>query len=413
MKPFSPLTIRLVGVTLASIALLTAPVKTQAADLFTITATGGPTVTVGANNVIDLIERAVNRSDAFAALVGGVTGSLSYAGVANAITYTSAAAGSSSITIPSTGFSKNFATTQALTDFLKTDGSAEVAKFLKAMAAQSLVAITDGNPNASTARTAADAFQNYGMSFAQTKEEKDAEKPNSSRVGFGIIADVGSFDANGLKGSVYSLPMFARFKLTDRVGLDFNLPLNYTKIEGAEAFGLGLGLAVPVKVIPRTKDSPWYWQLTPFGGANASASKDLAAGGLLANGGLNSLVTYDFGNFALSMGNHLSVYEGIPITVSGYTFDPGVSQQMLKNGLKLDVPIGQRWIFDVYAVHTKFLTSAALDQYVTLGGEIGYRFLGKANAAKKSGGYMKLGLYADVGDNYTSAHAQFGTGWKF
>ena len=100
MKCFSPRTNRLLGVTAASIVLLTAPTKTRAADLFTITATGGPTVTVGANNVIDLIERAVNRSDAFAALVGGVTGSLNYGGVANAITYTSAAAGSSTITIP-------------------------------------------------------------------------------------------------------------------------------------------------------------------------------------------------------------------------------------------------------------------------------------------------------------------------
>lgn len=381
--------------------------------MFVITATGGPTVTVGANNVVDLIERAVNRSDSFAALAGAVTGSLNYAGVANAITYTSPGAGSSTITIPSTGFSRTFATTQELTDFLKKDGANEVAKFLKAMAAQSLVAVTDGNPNASTARVGADAYQNYGMTFAETKEEKDANKPNGGRVGFGIIADVGSFDANGLKGTVYSLPMYARFKLTDRVGLNLDLPLNYTEIEGAQVFGVGLGLGVPVKVVPRAKDSPWYWQLTPSVGANASASKDFAAGGLLANGGLNSLLAHDFGAFTVSMGNHFSVYEGVPITVSGYKFDPGVSQQILKNGLKLDVPIGKRWIFDVYAVHTKFLASAALDQYFTVGGEIGYRMLGKPTAEKKGGGYLKLGLYADVGEKYTSAHAQFGSSWKF
>ena len=64
-------------------------------------------------------------------------------------------------------------------------------------------------------------------------------------------------------------------------------------------------------------------------------------------------------------------------------------------------------------MHTKFLTSAAVDQYATIGGEIGYRFLGKADAPNKKGGYMKIGLYADLGENYTSAHAQIGTGWKF
>lgn len=382
--PPPPTLSRRLSLAALTLSLLAGTATTQAADLFTITATGGPTVTVSANNVVDLIERAVNRSDSFASLAGFVNGSLNYAGVANAITYTSGAAGSSIIQIPSTGFSKNFNTTAELTDFLKKDGSAELAKFFKAMTAQSLVTITDGNPTASTARSGTDAYQNYGMTFAETREEKDANKASSSRTGFGIIADVGRFDANGIKGTVYSLPMFARFKLTDRVGLDFNLPLNYTKIEGADAFGLGLGVGVPVKVIPRAKDSPWYWQLTPFGGANVTASRDLAAGGLLANGGVNSLLAHDFGPVTLSMGNHFSLYEGVPITVSGYKFDPGVSQQILKNGLKLDVPIGQRWIFDVYAVHTKFLTSAALDQYFTVGGEVATASSASATPPRKA-----------------------------
>lgn len=388
--------------------LLAATSATQAGDLFSISANNG--ATVGGNNVVDLIDHAVNQAGAFA---GATSGNLKYGGVANAIQYNTAAGGPYQIIIPSTGLNVSFNTTQELKDYLKKDGSTEVAKFLKAMAAQSLVTITDGNPGASTARSASDSYQNYGMTFAETKEEKDANKPNTDRVGFGIIADVGRFDANGIRGEVYSLPLFARFKLTDRVGLNLDLPLNYTKIEGANAFGVGLGVGLPIKVIPRAKDSPWYWQLTPFGGANATGSKDMAAGGLLADGGMNSLLAYDFGKFTLSMGNHFSLHEGIPITVAGYKFDPGVSQQILKNGLKLDVPLGNRWIVDVYAVHTKFLTAAAVDQYVTVGGEIGYRLLGKADAPNKKGGYLKLGLYADVGENYTSAHAQFGSGWKF
>lgn len=403
-------------------AIAAVPVTAQARDLFVVSVTAGPAVPdVGSNKVLDLVDQLVNNSGQFAPLAGSAyTAGLNYAGVPNAITFSGNAAGTAAtLTIPSTGFSRLFSganrrdVENQIEHFLKTEGSAELANFFKAMAAQSLVTITDGNPNSATARSAGDSYQNYGMTFAETKEEKDANKPNNDRVGFGIIADVGTFDANGIKGTVYSLPLFARFKLTDRVGLNLDIPLNYTEIEGAKAFGIGLGVGVPVKVIPRAKDSPWYWQLTPFGGANATGSKDLAAGGLLANGGLNSLLAYDFGVFSVSMGNHFSVHEGIPIGLGGYTFDSGVSQQILKNGLKLDVPIGKRWIFDVYAVHTKFLTAAALDQYVTVGGEIGYRLLGKADAPNKKGGYIKFGLYADVGDNYTSAHAQFGSGWKF
>ena len=168
-----------------------------------------------------------------------------------------------------------------------------------------------------------------------------------------------------------------------------------------------------MKVIPRTKGNPWAWQLTPFAGVSASGSKDFAAGGLLANGGLNSMLAHDFGRCTLSMGNHFSTYEGVPLTISSFKFDPGVSQQILKNGLKLDIPVGRRWIFDVYGVHTKFINTAAVDQYFTVGGELGYRMLGKADAANKKNGYMKLGVYADVGSNFTSAHAQVGTGWKF
>jgi len=161
-------------------ALLTTTGSLRAGDLFTLSATSGlTTVNTGANNVVDLIQRAVDRTGPFAGLGNITSGSLTYGGVANAIQYFSPAQGQATIIIPSTGLNKSFTTTAALTDFLKTDGSAEVAKFLKAMAAQSLVTITDGNPGASTARSASDSYQNYGMTFAETKEEKDANKPNT------------------------------------------------------------------------------------------------------------------------------------------------------------------------------------------------------------------------------------------
>ena len=257
MKSFtrSLLPRQLVAIASLLAVLHAAPDDLRAADLFTITATstgGAPagTVSVGGKSVVDLVDNLINASGSFSGFgASDYTAGLNYAGVANAITFTNNIAGTSArLRIPSTSFERQFTggnrqqVEQQIEDFLKSEGSAELAKFMKVMAAQSLVTITDGNPNASTARSASEAFQNYGMTFAETREEKNADKP-TGRAGFGIIADVGSFDANGIKGTVYSLPMFARFKLTDRVGLDFNMPLNYTEIEGAKAFGLGLGLA--------------------------------------------------------------------------------------------------------------------------------------------------------------------------
>lgn len=395
----------------------------QAADLLSISVAPGGSVAAG-NSLLPLVDKIINGKGEFAAFAGpgaAYVGTLQYGNVQNAMSFSmNALRTSATLSIPSIGFSRTFTgANQAdletqIENFLKKDGSSVYGQFLKSMAAQSLVAVTDGNPNSTTANAAAQSYQNYGMTFAETREEQEAPKGGGGdRVALGVIADIGAFDANGIKGTAYSLPMFARFKLTERVGLNLDIPLNYIDIEGAKVFGLGLGVAVPVKVILKSKETPWFWQLTPFGGANASASKDLLAGGMIANGGLNSVLAYDFGSFTLSMGNHFSLHEGIPLTYESYKFDPGVSQQILKNGLKLDVPIGQRWIFDVYAVHTKFLAAAALDQYVTVGGEIGYRLGAKPTATKKGGGYLKLGLYADVGENFSSAHAQVGTSWKF
>ncbi len=389
-----------------------------ALELFSVSVAPGGTV-VSDNKLLTLVDKIINGKDEFAFFNGpGVayTGTLRYGNVQNAINFSmNAPRTSADLNIPSIGFTRTFVgANQAdienqIEAFLKKDGADVYSKFLKAMSAQSLVAVSDGNPQSTTAIAAGQSFQNYAMTFAETREEKDApQAAGGDRVALGIIADVGAFDANGIKGTAYSLPMFARFKLTDRVGLNFDIPLSYIDIDGAKVFGVGLGVGVPVKVIPRAKESPWYWQLTPFSGVNASASKDMLAGGMVVNGGMNSMLAYDFGKFTLSMGNHFSLHEGMPLTLESYKFDPGVSQQILKNGFKLDVPLGQRWIVDVYAIHTKFLATAALDQYMTIGGEIGYR-MGKG----KKGGFMKLGVYADVGEDYTSAHVQVGSSWKF
>ncbi len=406
----------------AGVVIAAAQSQLQAADIFSITASGGaPTITVGGNSVIDLVRNAINAQGQFSSFNGvPLNASLNYAGVANAMSFNANNTGTfASLSIPSIGFSKSFnGTTRSdvenqIETFLKSDGSNVLARFLKAMSSMSVVAVTDGNPNSTTAFAASQAYGNYAMGFAETNEEKDSPKQASGHVGVGIVADVGTFDANGFKGQAYSLPLYATFKLTDRVGLNIDMPLSYVKVESASIFGFGLGIGLPVKVIPHTKGSPWYWQVTPFGGANASASKDFVAGGLVANGGINSLLAYDFGKVTLSMGNHFSLHESVPMTYDSYTFDPGVSQQIIKNGLKLDIPFKRRWVVDVYAVHTKFLENAAIDQYVTVGGELGYRMLGKPGAAKKKNGYIKFGVYADLGQHYTSAHAQFGTGWKF
>ena len=300
-----------------------------------------------------------------------------------------------------------------LRDWFKREGSAAYTQLLKDLSAQSKVSPTDGNPGATTARSSFQNYAEYSSTMTETREEKAQPKDLAGRAGFGLVGDVGVFDSHGIKGTAYSLPLFAKFKLSERVGLNFNIPLSYTEIENAKIFGVGLAIGVPVKIILKKNDNPWFWQVTPFGGANAVGSKEIVTGGLIVNGGIGSVVAYDFGNFELSMGNQFGQYESVALEFDGVKVDPGVAQKIVKNGLKVGIPFAKRWVFEAYAVHTKFLEAAGVDQYITTGGEIGYRFLGKPDAVKKKNGYMKLGLYTDIGNGYFSPHIQFGSGWKF
>ena len=412
------------------LAGVTALVATQAkaGDLFILTANDTvDTVRATGSDLLNLVDNAINSQGQFAALNShnSLTANLTYSGVPNALALNvfqpvpGPMGAWRGVLTGVGGLSKSFnATTRdgvfdQMKDFLKSDGSAEYAKFLKAINASSKTSSTDGNPGSVTGTKSFQNYSEYSSTVSQTREEKETPKAAEGRVGFGLVGDVGTFRANGISGTAYSLPLSMKFRVSERVGLNFSLPLSYTTIEKASIFGVGLGVGVPIKVIEARPDNPWSWQVSPFGGADVSGSRELVVGGLIANGGAGSVLTYDFGAVALSLGNQFSLYESVEVEFNGVKVDPGVSQKIVKNGLKLDIPFKRRWVFDVYGIHTKYLEAAGVDQYFTFGAEVGYRMLGKPDAPKKKNGYVKLGFYTDVGNGYSSQHIQFGTGWKF
>jgi len=170
---------------------------------------------------------------------------------------------------------------------------------------------------------------------------------------------------------------------------------------------------VPVKIFKQDADHRWLWQVTPSGGALVAGSADYLAGGLLYAGTLTSLLGYDFGPFAVAMGNQIGFCDTINLKAGDYEFDSGVEQRILKNGLQVSVPFGGRWVAQVRGTYTRFLEDAAVPDYFTVGGDVAYRFLGKADAEEAKRGYAFVGVYADLADNYTSPHVRLGTAWKF
>ncbi len=252
---------------------------------------------------------------------------------------------------------------------------------------------------------------------ASTREERAAGQAGAAGaatvMGAGISAEYGRFKLNGVSGTNYGLPLATSFDITDRVGLNLGLPLIYSEIGDATAYGVGVSVGLPVKVFQPKEQKGLFWQLTPTFGGTGVTSKELETGGVIVNGGISSLASYDFGPVAISVGNHISSYESTDTKFGGYRYETGISQRVVKNGLKVDVPIGQRWVVDVYTVHNKLSGSEVLDSYMTYGADLAFRVIGDQKKAKGGIGQLSVGFRTDQGTGYRATNLQFGSGWKF
>lgn len=411
------------------LAAVSAPVF--AADIVTIfsesrlTPTGGVVRSIdkGGSSIPDLIEQLVNRTAEFAAygadpfISAGVTAlGVDHVLILN-ITDTG---GPVSVNIRSdlTGLNHTInapsraAAEDAVEDYIKAEGANELAKILKALGKASPLSVTTGNPNSSAALTAQGVFDQYGFIEGRTNDEADGGDIEPAYE-VALRGDIGLIESKGFKGQSYSLPIGFSIVERRRWALRMQIPLNYTEIEGAQIFRAGANLAMPIMVYGSTKEkkTPWYWQLTPSGGSQGTASFDLVAGGFLNNFGLTSALEYNLGtnfhNIRLCLGNQVTFVESMEMTLGDYSFDPNVSAQVVKNGVKMSVPFGRRWLFDIFAIDTRFFGDDTYsDGYETFGVALGYK-------KKKKGGYWKAGSYAHIAKDYTSANFHFGGGWVF
>jgi len=409
---------------LAAAVLLGISTGTQAGDLFSLigaTTDGGVpfSFSEGSSKLPTLVEELINGSGRFDPLGDrSFAASLNYGGVADALSFDIRQVGATWTAQLSSPFkpglidrSFSAASRSELDDeieaYLKQEGSTDLARFLRAVGARSAAGVTDGNPAAATARSATTTYMEYAMRPTETAAEK-VEGASTSRAGFAMTADAGSFRSQGIEGQSYSwTPMIPlAIGSSRRVRLELSLPLNYTSIEGAAQYRVGSQLGVAVVAVQRTAEQPWLWQVTPHVGAVVAGSMDMVAGGLLASGGGTSFLSYRLGAWEFSMGNHLSFHEGLRVSAGDYTFDPGVSQQIVKNGLKVGRSLGQNFYAEAYVLDTEFVQEAFTPRYLTIGAGVGYR-------GPKQKGYVMLGGYADIGSEFEAAHLQFGTGWKF
>ena len=254
------------------------------------------------------------------------------------------------------------------------------------------------------------AFQAQGKKNGQ--EYSDADYPPGGKGSFDITPDYGAFSAGAVKGSTYRLPLYANFKLSDRVGLSLNIPVQYTQfrtpVGKLNVWNVDPTVGVPIKVFKKTKELPLAWTVTPHAGAGVYFADDAGnSHTYIGHGGVTSMLGYENSHFTLSMANQITFFETISRSGS-YSLTKAIHQEVLQNGLKLSAPFGRRWVGDIYAIDTEFLETAYLHRYVTIGASVGYHM-----ARMKKGSYIKVGTYTELGSGYRSIHFQFGTAWKF
>lgn len=389
-------------------------------------------MTVGSSSFPDLLNDAINAEAEFAVLDNRDSiYLLDYAGVENAMRFTINAAGTQAdFEIPIIEFRRVFIAAdreeldQQIEDFLKDEGADVYQRFLEAINRSSLVAISDGNPSSTTAIMSQTIFEEVGFGGDESITEALQAAEIGQRNSVGLMAILGRFKARDFDGRYYSLPLSFGHKFTDRIRAKFNIPLVYQEVEDAQIFNAGLMISIPFTVIgvaqsrsssknlePGDRLSRLRWDLAPTAGLAAGGSPDYAAGSVMYVGALTSMLSYDFEGFKLTMGNHLSFLEGQTTDVDGYEVGGDVSQQILKNGLKLSVPFQSRWTGEIYGIHTKFLEDAAVEDFVTVGAQVGIRLFSSGSSGNT--GVIILGVVGDFGDDYDSWRLRLGSGFRF
>lgn len=416
-----------------STALALTPLAT-ADDLFVIDATGGGnTVRLGSSSLIDLVDDAINTRNQFAPFENtDATFRLRYGNVADAITVSKNAGNTQATLRLITGFERTFTGANQndlenqIEDFLKKDGGTAVREFLKAMNERSVIAVSDGNPLATTARMANAVYERFGLNAdqfrgstilmgdraaeqsaqgASTASENAAIEPTPTRTKapaqFRIRVSAGRADADGFTGNTLDADLGMLWNFSERVGLSLGLMLGAQQLEDATVFHLGFSPALPIRLAIPDDTSPWSWQITPFGSGGGSGSVDIGAGGLITGGGIANHLAYRFSDrFSLHMGNQIAFYRGNTLKFRDYELNPGVSQTILKNGLQARFNLGEtpadalagRWSIYAGASYTQMLDDAAVDSWVSPGA--GFQVAWGAASS------LQIGFTGDIASNY-------------
>ncbi len=337
------------------------------------TSGSGQTFQIGGTNIDGLITQVVERQGQLAVLVGQpFDAQLSYLGVPNSARLNISANGlSATLEIPSANFKKTFtaATPNQLNNqiqnFLRKEGSSELAEMRRYVNTVSPAGITDGNPYSTTALLASEFFDALALDPNRTFGD-EPRQPGEVRLS--LISGGGAYNASTFHGWRLSARVQADYRVNRKLSLVAILPFNYLNLEGSQIYGVGGGLGVPIAILGNFEERKTRLTVAPFVGGMFRWSEDLAGGGAMVSAGANASLTVPLGeHWEPSLIVQISDYRGVPFDVDGYQLDKVVDQQVLKVGGQVVYRITDSLLAEGYAVANRFLQDAAVQNWVTVG----------------------------------------------
>jgi hypothetical protein len=275
--------------------------------------------------------------------------------------------------IPSLGVNLNFTGTDRddsadkLFDYLKnTDLLGRISQKLAAVSPVDPVA---GNPNSMMSQLVANDFAggmaDGGGRIAPGQAGKEGT-PNL--VGLGLR--FGQYRQAGLDSKSVTLPLSytIRSDIDPRRQLVINLPVSRTVVQGSTSYYAGFGMAYRLPVNDE-------WTLTPSGNYAVTGSDDLGSMAQMASFSLTSAYVFELKNMDLTIGNMVGYYKTLKFSHGGYSYDPGISNTVFRNGVMLSSPLtvfGKPMSIEYGLIDTRFTgTELYLNNYqeisVTLG----------------------------------------------
>ena len=391
-----------------------------AAKLFAIEFTySGGTVLVEDSSLPDLVNDLIKNKGAFSGLSGEdqFSGSLRYFGVPDALKIavdrTDPQLFKIRLTSALTGLDATLTAVdeddmkRKLSHWFYLDGGPAAADLVKASVKASAAAITDGSPGSTTALMADTAFHTFGMFQNSSREQAMRGFESGAHVGLWITEDV--YELNTLAGPMegtrtrVNLPLWLHFG--SRISLAGNAVFDFNTLEGTEFYGLGGDVGLAFRPVLRTGEDRFGWQVTPYAGAYGIGSIDGVTAAIVTQHGLiNRFEWRLFKRSLIALINQYTSFDNLTIQVDGSELTTPVKQNIIKNGIMLDVPVfSLRSLFaNAYFIDTRFLEEANTDNYQTLGGGLSYRL-------------KKFSLNATVGvskaDDYQGLNTGLGFVW--